>query len=597
MAKTIFGTTEKSNFILNMDLDWYRKFCAKLLLIVLWATAASQGLNQLTDAANSSLNDTVHGGGIGAVFAFFIVGLRSVATIFSIGGVLALIFAVVGLMRQQWTKGTAVLYGITGVSLVWGIVSMMLAYDYSTAVFGQDGRDEGWISLLMYGAMFFLGTMLRRKDNQEKLLNGLLLYGIVQCLWGILQAIPLLDYLNPNKGLNAYRNAEPMLIWNIRLPAGLTDSPVTFAMLLAMLLAVAIPAAFLGESQKTRIRGIVCAGLAMLIVFKTQTIAGLIAGFGAILLTVVMLICGRKARMRAKIAVPAVVLAAAALSIGWVYVTPSLNHTYYRPDKTTMKEPQDGLTVNAWETDNGDAEFPNGFTFPGFNEMTEGKSLYMLYDGGLIWDDGFYRLSTAGPYMREDEKFNIYDAPSALAYARRLGWDAVKIDPVFGVGPDNFSFTQLHNSMSVSTHQNLVDRPYNDFIFIAATRGIPALLMHLALIIGSLVLAFRKRKQMPCWVLAASASAVILYCCTAMVGISVLTVTPVFWVLLGVLAGDPLEGSAPAPVKAAAEPAASADNPPAEIPAEKETAPQQPEKAPVQNAKSGGSSKKKKKKK
>ena len=573
-----------------MDLEWYRKFCTKLLLIVLWATAAAEGINQLTNAANSSLNETVHGGGIGALFAFLIVGLRSVATIFSIGGVLALIFAVIGLMRQQWTKGTAILYIITGASLIWGLVSMMLAYDYSTAVFGQDGRDEGWIALLMYAAMFFLGTMLRRKENQEKLLCGLMKFGIVQCIWGILQALPFLDYLNPNKGLNAYRNAEPLLIWNIRLPAGLTDSPITFAMLLAMLLGISVPAMLLAEEKKTRLHGVFCTALALLIVFKTQTIAGLIAGCGAVLLTLLIFIFKHKAVRGSVIALP-VVLAAAALSISWVYVTPSLNHTYYRPNKTSFRQPENGLTINAWETDAKEAELPNGFRFPDLNESTEGQSLWALYDGNLIWDDGNYRLSTAGPYVRKDGDFNIYDAGSALKYTRKVGWEALKIDPLFGVGPDNFYFPQLHISMEPTNHANLVDRPYNDYIYIAATRGIPALVLHIALLAVCLVLAWQQRKRMPGWVLAGAYAAAVLYCCTAAVGISVLTVAPVFWILLGVLAGDPLEEKAPA-AKSAKKTAAAPSEPARKAESEPvRTAPEKPA-APKKNQKKKGKKKK-----
>jgi len=544
MAKTIFGTTEKSNFILNMDLDWYRKKCVSLILLILWATACSAGINQLTDAANTSLNESVRSGGIGALFALLLVGLRSVATVFSVGGVLALIFAVIGLMRQQWTKRTGVLYGITGVSLVWAIISMVFAYDYSTAVFGLDGRDEGWIALLMYGGLFFLGTMLRQKGNREKFFNGILLFGIVQCLWGILQALPFLDYLNPNKGLNPYRNSDPLLIWNIRLPSGLTDSPITFAMLLAMLLAVSIPAAIMAESKKTRIRGTVCAVLSMMIVFKTQTIAGLAAGFGAVLFMILVLIVGRKSVKGGRIAVPLVVLISAGMSVGWVYMTPSVNHVYYRPQKQSIQAPEDGLAMNAWETDNGDSELPNSLYFPQVNDQTKEKKLPALYDGGIIWDDGFYRLSTAGPYLREESEFNIYDAASALAYANEKGWAAVKIDPLFGVGPDNMHFTQLHKNMVISSHKNLVDRPYNDLIYIAATRGIPSLVLHVVLLALCAVFAWRNRKRMPGWMFAASLGAVVLYTVASMFGISVLTVAPLFWVMLGVLAGEPLENAA-----------------------------------------------------
>ena len=593
MAKTIFGTSEKSNFILNMDLDWYRKFCGKLLLIVLWATAFSQGINQLSDAANASLNETVREGGIGSAFALILVALRSVATVFSVGGVLVLIFAVIGLMRQQWTKGTAVPYCILAGSLLWAVGSMMRSYDYATSVFGQDGRDEGWIALLMYAGMFFLGTMLRRTENQTRFLRGFMLLGIVQCLWGLLQALPVFDYANPNKGLNNYRNIDPLLLWNLRLPAGLTDSPVTFAMLLAMLLAVAIPAAMLAAEKKTRITAAVCAALSMLLVFKTQTAAGVIAGCGAVLLAVLLPIIKRKSlQKRALITLP-VILAAAALSIGWVCISPSLNHSYYRPDKLSVREPQDGLTVNAWETDNGSAQLENGLILPELNSDIEGKSLLRLYDGGIVWDDGYYRLSTAGAYIRNSD-FNIYDAGSVLKYCREKGWDAVKIDPLFGVGPDNFFFTQLHTSMIPSQNTNLTDRPYNDFIFIAATRGIPSLILHIALLIACLILAWRHRKQMQqSWVPIAAGAGVVLYCCTAAVGISVLTVAPFFWILLGILAAAPINE----PVREAAAAAPAEDR--AEAPAEETggTEPDAPEAAapktnPPKNKKKSGKKKK-----
>ena len=327
MAKTIFGTTEKSNFILNMDLDWYRRFCGKLLLLVLCATAASQGINQLTEAANTALNSTIRNGGAGTVFALLLVAVRSVATIFSIGGVLVLIFSVVGLMRQQWTKGTAVPYCILAGSLLWAVGSMMRSYDYSTSVFGLDGRDEGWIALLMYAGMFFLGSMLRRAENQTRFLRGVMILGIVQCGWGLLQALPVFDYANPNKGLNSFRNIDPLLLWNLRLPAGMTDSPVTFAMLLAMLLAVSVPAAMLAAEKNTRILAMICAGLSMLLTFKTQTVAGLIAGCGAVLLAVILLIAKKKSLQKhAAVTVP-VILIAGALSLGWVFITPSVNHT------------------------------------------------------------------------------------------------------------------------------------------------------------------------------------------------------------------------------------------------------------------------------
>ena len=481
-----------------MDLDRYRAFISKMLLWLLWATAGAMCINQLTESVNSRLAEMVSAGGSGAFFALIAVGLRSVATLFSVGGVFALIAAVVGLMRRQVTRTTAVPYCIVLAALLWGVASMCHSFDTQQSLFGISGRDEGWIALLMYGAMFFLGTMLRRRANLERFLDGVMVFGIVQCCWGLLQALPI--------GFpSAYRMVEPLLYQNLYLPSGFTDSPATFAMLLAMLLCISIPAAILAEEKKRRISALVCAGGSMLLVFKTQTYAGLIAGIGAVLLTVGILIAKRKSLTGKRWLSPAVTLLCAVLSFGWAFVSPSLNGTY----RTSNDE-----------------------------QLTNG---YVLYDGGLVWDDGFYRLGTQGPYSRAAEPdFDIYDAASVLRYTWKDGLRVAGKYALFGTGPDNYSFTQLHSSMMLDQNPNTIDRPYNDYLFIAATRGWISLVLHLALICACLWLAWKQRKQTAGWAMLAAVSAAVLYALTAIVGLSVLTVAPLWWMLLGTLAASPI---------------------------------------------------------
>lgn len=537
MAKTIFGTSEKSNFILNMDIDKYRRFCGKLMLGMLWVVAASEGINQLTYAVNSSFSDMVNAGGAGMVFALLMIMLRSVAIVFSIAGVLAIITVVIGLMRKQVTKSTAVPYLMLAALLGWAAVSLFHSYDLKTSFFGLDGRDEGWLALLIYAALFYLGTMLRRKEDREYFLRGILNFGIVQGLWGFFQALPFIDYIAPEKGLNAYRNIDPMSYRNVRLPAGLTDSPITYAMLLAMLAAVAIPAAICAEKKSTRIRAVICGGLSVLMAFRTQTVAGLIAGCGAVLLAVILFAVMRKQAKGKAFALPLTVVLAAVCAAGWSYAAPGINHMYYFPDKTNIREPEEGLSFSAREEDVADIVLPNGFTI----RDRDGAAHPALYDGGIVWDDGFYRLSTAGAYSRmRAETFNIYDAVSVLKYCREQGVRAIKIDPLLGVGPDNFSYSQLRTSYTIAANQNAVDRPYNDLLYIAATRGIPSLVGYLALLAICFVLAWKRKNVLHSWTLPAAGGAVLLYTAASLTGISVLTVAPMFWCLLGMLAAEPI---------------------------------------------------------
>lgn len=498
MAKTIFGTTEKSNFILNMDLDWYRRACTKLMLVMLWAVGISQGIHQLTYRSNAHFADMISEGGFGGVIALLLVSLRSIATVFAVAGVFAIIFLVIGLMRKQITKQSAVPYLMLAASLAWAVVSLCHSYDLTVSFFGEDGRDEGWMALLVYAALFYLGTMLRRTSQRESFLRGVMIFGIVQGVWGMLQAIFGVA--------SQYVMIEPLLYQDMKLPSGLTDSPITYAMLLAMPLAVSVPAAMLAADTKTRILARICAGVSMLMVFKTQTIAGLTAGIGALVLAAVIFCRKRKDAVGKAWVMPVTVLAAAVCSFGWACVSPALNGTYHTAT---------------------DEVLANG---------------YALYDGGIVWDDGGYRLSTAGPYAyTADASFDINSAGSVWAYGQKQAMKAIAIDPLLGVGPDNFYFTQLRYSMSVTGNPNALDRPYNDYLYIAATRGIPSLLLHLVLLVLCAVYAWKRRKQAGGWTLTAAAGAVLLYALTAVTGISVLTVAPLFWMLLGVLASEPME--------------------------------------------------------
>ncbi len=556
MAKTIFGTSEKSNFILNMDLDKYRSFCGKLMLGMLWAVAASEGINQLTYAANTKFSDMVNAGGLGMAFAMLMIMLRAVAIIFSITGVLAMITTVIGLMRKQVAKSTAIPYLLLAALLGWAAISLFHSYDLRTSFFGLDGRDEGWLALLIYAMLFYLGTMLRQKQDREYFLGGLLNFGIVQGIWGIFQALPFIDYIDTTKGLNAYRNIDAMRFWNVRLPSGLTDSPITYAMMLGMLAAIAIPAAMFAEKKSVRLRGVVCAGLSVMMALRTQTISGIIAGGAALLLAVILFAVKRKQTVGKAAAVPVTALCGALLAVGWVFASPSINHMYYRPDKTNIEQPEEGLTYSGRENDVADIQFPNGFTI----SDRDGKEYPALYDGGIVWDDGSYRLSTAGSYSEtRAENFSIYDALSVLRYCREQGFRAIKIDPLLGVGPDNFSYTQLKTSYSILANPNVVDRPYNDLLYIAATRGIPSLVMYLALLVVCFVLAWKRRAALKGWTLPAAGGAVLIYTAASLTGISVLTVAPMFWCLLGMLAAEPMTVSAKAEKEAKKQPAENAE--------------------------------------
>lgn len=502
MAKTLFHTSDKSNFILNLHLDTYRSAAAKLLLAALWITAVSVGIHQATFDVNTDIAIMTAKGGFQGILGLLLTALRSVASLFSIAGVLTMIWCFVGIVKKQLPKTTLPCYLILVFTMAWGLLSMTQSYSNQTSLFGQDGRDEGLIALLMYATMFYLGTMLRRDSDTEQFAGGLMAFGIFQNLWALLQTLPFFDFPS------AYKMVDPLLYQNLRLPSGLTDSPVTFAMLSAMLLAVAIPASVCAKSKLTRILAVICMTGSLLLVFKTQTIAGWIAGIGALVIAAVTAVVRRGKQPGKGWRMPVICFAAAACSLVWAFFSPAINKSY-----------------QTWN----DERLSNGF---------------YLFDGGIVWDDSFYRLSTSGPYQSYvDHDFEIKDTVSVIRYCWKEGFRIIQIDPLFGVGPDNWFYTQLHSSMELIQNGNTIDRPYNDWIFITATRGIPALLSHIALIVCAAILAWRRRKQN--WMIPAACAGAILYTLTSMAGISVLSAAPLFWMLLGIAASEPLPDAPP----------------------------------------------------
>lgn len=499
MPKTIFHTTEKSNFILNMDLDRYRSVCGKLLFIMLTVIAGSSAIHQITYSLSSDLSDMMQQSGFSYLLASLLISLRSISMLFSICGVAAIIAMVVGLMRNQFSKATALPYGLVLAVLAWGIVSLINSFDSEMSFFGLDGRDEGWLALLMYAAMFYLGSMLRRKENLDRFFCLIMGLGIANAIWGMLQAQPWFSF--PNQ----FAFVEPLLYQNLRLPSGFTDSPITFAMLLGMLLGIAIPYAMLSESKKKRIAALVSMGLSMLLLLKTQTVAGLIAAVVAVL-EMAVLFCIKHNAITGKRWLAPVVLAGSLLcSFGWAYVSPGLNDVYQTYDNASVA---------------------NG---------------YRLYDGGIVWDDGSYRLSTSGPYSPSAEPdFDIYNAASVLGHCWQEGLRVVGNYPMLGTGPDNFTYSQLKSSMYIEYHPNAIDRPYNEYIYIAATRGIPSLLLYLAFLAVCIWYGIRNYRKTKNWLYLASLGGAASFTLTAVVGISVLTVSPLMWILLGILIGEPI---------------------------------------------------------
>jgi O-antigen ligase len=133
--------------------------------------------------------------------------------------------------------------------------------------------------------------------------------------------------------------------------------------------------------------------------------------------------------------------------------------------------------------------------------------------------DEFYRKLIMGSTVSDDRSMYSVAWNKSLAMIREF--------PIFGVGPDCFAAFQNFATMSY-------DKSYNEFLFIAATRGIPALIGYIALIV---LFVIRMKKQSDkyanpmTYIIFTAATA---YLVQSFVNASAITVAPIFWLLLGI---------------------------------------------------------------
>ena len=110
----------------------------------------------------------------------------------------------------------------------------------------------------------------------------------------------------------------------------------------------------------------------------------------------------------------------------------------------------------------------------------------------------------------------------------------IKEHPLLGVGPDMFAKTQATEELAIDS----IDRSYNEYLYIAATRGIPSLVVYLALLGATIYRLVKDLKKFTSdrekWFRPALLTAVAAYSIQAFFSVSAVTVAQFFWLLLGI---------------------------------------------------------------
>lgn len=461
MPKTIFGTTEKSNFILNMKFTTVRRWVLGILCACIIVPLIGGMFITGIEGTSSFLGSFLYATGFSCILFYIVLLLRKDIDFKKY----PIAFFVIGLAVLAFASYYKVFLSGADQEYI------------NTTLLGELGRYEGLLAIIAYTGIFLLATAVMTYFSVKVIFDILIGAGIVQSIVAIMQHIPW-DFHSDFRRLPAL-----LLLKDVHLSSGLSDSPIFFGSFLTIVSAVAISGAIYDKNiKRARVYG-VSSVLFFLTGLFTSSVVPLI-GIGATVVIILIL-----------------------------EFTAGKGGTKF--ESGVLKSSRKRLAAIICSLA---AVF--GIVF-----ATQG--IY-LRDKAIAYTDAYYRL------------FIVAGSPSPVNEESlwKIGADRSFImivdHPLLGVGPDMFAKAQADKALNVDA----LDRSYNEYLYIAATRGVPSLLVYLAFLGATLYRLVKDLKQFTSdrekWFRPALMTAITAYSIQAFFSASAVTVAPFFWLLLGI---------------------------------------------------------------
>lgn len=459
--KTIFGTTEKSNFILNMTLDGMYKIIRVMTIITIILISVAGGLWLFT----------------GKEFAY--MGLAML----TLGGFACALWFGISVWKSSTPFYKNVSYFIVIALAVLAIISTLLSYSVATSFFGNQGRSEGLLAIVSYLALFLFATMFGSVKDIKKIFDVIIGIGVVNCIVAFLQRGGVI--------YTPFRNLFSTMKENVFLPSGFVGSPIFLATLIVICTGLALIGACFDNNSARRIYYIISVGLFAAAAPLTHSLIAVV-GMSCVFVLALILLALRSVKTKSGI------------------------------DKNNLiKCPVGRFVICA-------------VLFLVFGAAVGWADGFSILDRDIAWHDGFYNLFVSGMLSSVYED-GLYET------GVRIALDAISRHPLEGTGPDCLWAPQIvgQKYLDITVLPNSLEKPYNDYLYLAATRGVPSLLLYIGLIVISIKRAFGSFKAFITsednWYIAAVITSVIAYLVVMTFGVSTIYIAPFFWILLGIL--------------------------------------------------------------
>lgn len=460
--KTIFGTTSKSNFILNMKQETLRNWIAALL-------AACIIVPQIT--------------------GFLVYGVSVSSAFMSAGlyftGFSCILFFLIAMIKGSLSFKKDKILWLIAFMAVWAFASYysvvlrpdVISEVVNTALSGEIGRYEGLLTLLGYLGIFCLAACVDREKTVRLVMDIVIAAGVVQSLFAVFQHIPKLRFM-PN-----FADLPTLALKDVMLSQGLSENPIVFGTFLTIVFAAALTGAVYEKSiLRARIYG-AASMLFWLVGFFTSSIVPII-GMSAVFIIVSVIVFASK---------PA------------KFENGLLKTSVYRYAAAAV-----GMAVI----------FALIWIFQGI----------YIRDKAIAYYDAYFRLFIVSSYSYVNDQ-SLY----RLGLEKSLPF--IKEHPLLGIGPDLIAKYQMADpDLALCS----IDRSYNEILYTAATRGVPAAAAFIVFLIASLKASFSRLKasvKNGGWQYMAIFAAIAAYIIQSFFSFSSILCAPIFWLLCGLAFG------------------------------------------------------------
>lgn len=357
-----------------------------------------------------------------------------------------------------------------------GIISSIFAMNYNTSIFGYTKRYEGFIAILSY-YLIFLNSRLINWDDKYKLLNILIIIGLFQSLYAILQVIFKVPFVMKFKWY-----------W---MASGLNSNPNFFGSYMVMLGLISI-GMYLFYNKYHIFYFISSIVFAFTLVLSQST--GPLIGYFVGLFILLLIVLVRKIKVGRKLNILCISLVITFLFgvYGTDYLFNNVYH-YKNMDNYTIKGDIDRGFIYGCNLLNLDCHFIR-------------KNTHLIDTDNITLD----QLST--------NRFTIWKNTLPI----------IKDNYLIGVGLDNFGI-----SYQKYYHNPLVDKVHNVYLQILVTNGIIGFIPYMMWLVLIFIYGVKNFSNNIIIVLIPF----IGYLFQAIFNISVVDVAPIFYMLSGMIVG------------------------------------------------------------